>query len=78
MARATDDLLADLHGAIADELLRKVKSGEATAQELQAAIKFLKDNNISSVVEPGNNIDKLSKALPTFDDEEDKVVQFTR
>jgi hypothetical protein len=70
--RASEDLLATLHNAVASDLLRKVQSGEATAQELSAAIKFLKDNGIEMVRETGNPIDHLAKALPSFDDFDDE------
>jgi hypothetical protein len=70
-ARATEDILATLHSAVAQDLLRKINSGEATAQELNAAIKFLKDNGIEAVREEGNPMDALVKSLPTFEDFED-------
>lgn len=71
--RATEELLASLHNAVAQDLLKKVQSGEATAQELSAAIKFLKDNGIEAVREPGNALDDLVKSLPEFDDFEDEA-----
>lgn len=69
--RASEELLGQLHEAVAKDLLRKVKSGEATAQELSAAIKFLKDNGIEAVREQGDTLDKLAHALPDFKDDED-------
>lgn len=69
MARASEDILAALHDAVAKDLLNKVLSGEATAQELSAAIKFLKDNGIEALPDTDNNIGKLAAALPQFDDE---------
>lgn len=71
MAKATEDLLEALHVAVAKDLLDKVKSGEATAQELQAAIKFLKDNHIEATVETNPDLGKLAQtALPQFEDED--------
>jgi hypothetical protein len=64
--RATEDLLGQLHAAVAKDLLNKVKSGEASAQELNAAIKFLKDNGIELLSEPGDDLDKLANSLPDF------------
>lgn len=69
MARASEDILAALHDAVAKDLLSKVTSGEATAQELSAAIKFLKDNGIEALPDADNNIGKLAASLPQFDDE---------
>ena len=40
---ATEETLSDLHESLAKELLRKIKSGDATASELSVAVKFLKD-----------------------------------
>jgi len=62
-----------LHEAVAKTLLATVNSGEATAAEIQAAIKFLKDNNITSAIEAGNTLDTLKKALPRFDDDDNVV-----
>ena len=39
-----------LHEAVTQELLLRVRSGEATASELSVAVKFLKDNGASLYV----------------------------
>lgn len=79
MAKATNDLLESLHNAVAKDLLYKVESGEATAQELSAAIKFLKDNGIEASRETSKDLDKLADtALPVFDDEDDNVIEFRK
>lgn len=73
MAKASEELLESLHNAVAEDLLDKVRSGEATAQELSAAIKFLKDNGIEATRESSPNLGKLAQtALPTFDDEDNE------
>ena len=69
--RATEDLLATLHDAVAVELLSRVKSGEASPAELGAAIKFLKDNGIEAVPTVDNNIGKLMASLPDFEEDTD-------
>lgn len=71
--RANDETLGQLHQMVADELLRRVKSGEATAQELAQAIKFLQNNGIQ-----GEGTDELEREisyarkviLPSFEDDE--------
>jgi hypothetical protein len=81
MAKASNDILEMLHNAVAADLLDKVNSGEATAQELNAAIKFLKDNGIEATRETSKDLDKLADtALPVFDDddEDDTVIEFRR
>ena len=67
--RATEDLLGSLHDAVAQDLLMRVQSGEATPAELQAAIKFLKDNGIEALVSGDNNLGKLMNALPDFEED---------
>jgi len=67
--RATEETLSDLHGSLAKELLRKIKSGDATASELSAAVKFLKDNGIEAEFIQDSPIANLLSSLPTFEDE---------
>lgn len=69
MARASEDILAALHDAVAKDLLNRVLTGEASAQELSAAIKFLKDNGIEAIATDNSSLGKLAAALPQFDDE---------
>jgi hypothetical protein len=70
--RALDSTLGELHLQMAQHLLAKVKSGEASAQELAAAIKFLKDNNITSAVDAGTPLADLRDTFPIFNDNEDE------
>lgn len=54
-----------LHAAVANELLDRVKSGEATASELSVAVKFLKDNNANlDVVTAESPLGNLLESLP--------------
>lgn len=63
MAKASNQLLENLHCAIGTHLLEKVESGEATASEIAQAVKFLKDNGID-VADPGNSpVGSLAGAL---------------
>lgn len=66
--RAKEEALGNLHAAIAEELLKVIKSGEATPGHFSAAIKFLKDNHIESVIEDGNSLHDLYKNIPSFVD----------
>jgi hypothetical protein len=61
---ASADLLKSLHNAVAEDLLEKVQSGEATAAELSAAIKFLKDNGIEALPMEGSPLGNLVDSLP--------------
>ena len=66
--RATEDILGQLHGLIAQGFIEKFKSGEATSADYNAAIKFLKDNNINCVGQANDTMKELVDELPTFDD----------
>lgn len=68
--RATDETLGKLHEAVARDLLAKVMSGEATAQDLNAAIKFLANNGIEGEIKPKDLPGALQTILPSFEDEE--------
>lgn len=41
-----DDLFADLHDVLVKELLERIKTGEATTADLNAARQLLRDNGI--------------------------------
>lgn len=61
------DMLSNLHTAVAEELLARVKSGNASAAELTVAAKFLKDNHIECVPTADNALGKLVSSIPEFD-----------
>ncbi|BAP34931.1 terminase small subunit [Ralstonia phage RSJ5] len=63
MSKATSALLEELHGALATEMLARVNSGEATAAELAAVAKFLKDNSVTAVIEDNTAMDELRSQL---------------
>ena len=67
MAKATEQQFNELHNLVTTEFLKRVKSGEATTQDLKAACDWLKTNDISGVAFEGNPLDKLSKVLPKVD-----------
>jgi hypothetical protein len=72
--RASDDVMGELHELTATLLLQRLQSGEATPAEINAAIKFLQNNGIEANLVPDSPLDKLKESLPSFDDDEDKVV----
>lgn len=59
-----NELLAELHKRLAEELLLKIQTGEATAAELSVARAFLKDNGIDSTLESSKPLSDLAKTLP--------------
>ena len=69
MAKATEEQFNELHNLVTKEFLKRVKSGEATTQDLKAACEWLKVNDISGVAYEGNPLDKLSRIMPKVDPE---------
>jgi hypothetical protein len=59
----------ELHNLVTTEFLNRIKSGEATAQELKAACDWLAKNDISGVASDGTALDKLANILPKVDPE---------
>lgn len=59
------ELIDSLHDAVTQDLLLRVRSGEATASELSVAVKFLKDNGASlDAIMAESPMDNLLKDLP--------------
>ena len=58
------EVLDKLHSTIAQDLLDRIITGEATAAELTIAVKFLKDNNVTVDLEDSEPVMNLVKALP--------------
>jgi len=67
--KATEEQFNELHQLVTKEFLSRVKSGEATTQDLKAACDWLKTNDISGVAFDGNPLQKLAKVLPEVDPE---------
>jgi hypothetical protein len=53
-----------LHTSVAQGLLERIQSGEATSGEFSAAIKFLKDNGIEALPVDGSALFNLVDGLP--------------
>ena len=69
MKRATEDSFNELHNLLTEELLHRIKSGEASTQDLKAAIDWLKQNDITGVAVEGNPLSKLANIMPEIDPE---------
>jgi hypothetical protein len=67
--KATEDNFNELHNLVTKELLTRIKSGEATTQDIKAAIEWLHKNDISGCAYDGNPLDKLANIMPTIDPE---------
>ena len=69
MKKATEDQFHELHSLVTTEFLKRVKSGEASTQDLKAACDWLKTNDISGIAYEGSALDKLANAIPKVDPE---------
>ena len=67
MKKATEDQFNELHNLVTSEFLKRVKSGEASTQDLKAACEWLKTNDISGVTMEGNHLEKLASIMPKID-----------
>ena len=65
--KATEDQFNELHNLVTKEFLARIKSGEASTQDLKAACDWLKTNDISGVAFEGNALDKLANIMPEID-----------
>ena len=61
------ELLENLHTVLIENLLDKVKSGEAKAGDLNVARQLLKDNGIECITTANNPMEDLMSSLPDLD-----------
>jgi len=69
MEKATEDQFNELHSLVTTEFLKRVKSGEASTQDLKAACDWLKTNDISGIAMEGSPLSKLAAIMPKVDPE---------
>ena len=67
MKKAAEDKFNELHNLVTEDFLKRLKSGEATTQDLKAACDWLKTNDITGVAYNGNPLDKLANVMPKID-----------
>ena len=67
--KASEDMFNELHNLVTTEFLQRIKSGEASTQDLKAACDWLAKNDISGVAIEGSPLDKLVNVLPKVDPE---------
>jgi hypothetical protein len=66
------DLLQDI---LIDEFIERIKSGEATPSDLNAARQMLKDNGIQCQISDANPVSDLLSLLPFEDSETSNAAQ---
>ena len=69
MAKAKEEKFDELHKLVTEEFLKRLRSGEATTQDLKAACDWLKTNDITGVAFEGTPLDKLASIMPKVDPE---------
>ena len=69
MKKAAEDKFNELHNLVTEDFLKRVKSGQATTQDLKAACDWLKTNDITGVAYDGSPLDKLAKVMPKINPE---------
>jgi len=69
MKKAAETQFNELHNLVTTEFLKRVKSGEASTQDLKAACDWLKTNDITGVAYEGSPLDKLAQSIPKVDSE---------
>jgi hypothetical protein len=70
VSRASEDLLAQLHGLVGFELIEQLQSEDPKTRiaAVDRAMRFLKDNNITSTVEASVPLQTIQANLPTADE----------
>jgi hypothetical protein len=61
--------LEELHTSVAEELLARIKSGDAKPADLAVAVKFLKDNGVDALASNDSPLKRLAQVLPFSDTE---------
>ena len=67
--KATEENFNELHRLVTEDFLKRIRSGEATTQDLKAACDWLKTNDITGIAYEGTPLDKLASVIPTVDPE---------
>ncbi len=82
MSKVTLERMESLFDITVAQLHKRIKKGEASAAELQVAVKLLKDNGIQAEADGEGGLRELLDGLPSFDnddtDNDDPLLQGTR
>lgn len=61
--KAKEQLMNQLHGLVAVQIINTLKKKKITPQDLAQAIKFLKDNNIQADMDFNGSLQKVKEAF---------------
>lgn len=68
--RTSEESFEELHTLLTNEIITRIKSGEASTADLRAAIDWLKANDITGVAVEGSPLAGLAGLIPELDFEE--------
>jgi len=68
--KATEDQFNELHKLVTQEFLARIKSGDATTQDLKAACDWLTKNDITGVIVEGSALSGLADIMPEINFDE--------
>jgi hypothetical protein len=70
MSRASEALLAQIHGLVGQEIVSLLHSDDPRERiaGLDRAMRFLKDNNITSTIDASVPIQQIQSALPSHEE----------
>lgn len=68
--RANEEQFNELHGLVTNELIARIKNGDATTQDLKAATDWLAKNNITGVPVLGSPLAALFASMPELEIED--------
>ncbi len=73
--RASEDSFDELHVLLTTELIKRIKTGEASTADLRAASDWLKANDITGVAVEGSPLAGLAGLIPelTFEDVQEHI-----
>jgi len=69
--KANSDIMDELHGEVAKQLLARIQEKDAAGTDFSNAIKFLKDNGIEADIAQNKPLASLAEQFPVFPDEDD-------
>ena len=67
LSKAGEQQFNELHNLVTNDFLKRVRTGQATTQDLKAACDWLKANDITGVAYEGSPLDKLASVIPKVD-----------
>ena len=67
VSRAGESQFNELHNLVTEEILNRIKSGEATTADLKAASDWLYKNDITGVAFDTSPLSKLADVMPKID-----------